>query len=343
MSLRVGFTFDLRDDYIAKGFSKVAAAEFDTIETIDGIETALVDNGFSVEKIGNVEKLVQRLAQSGPKQWDIVFNICEGVAGIGRESQVPCLLEAYGIPYVFSSSEVMTAAMDKAMAKRVVREVGIPTAEFRVVREIDDAYSVDLSFPLFLKPVAEGTSKGVSESSRVMDRASLVCKAEELLKQFNQPVLVETFLPGREFTVGIVGTGSAARVVGVVEIVMKQGADAWAYTLRNKEESMEEFLPAGDRAGADAAHTALKAWRALGCRDGGRIDIRLDEGQVPNFLEANAIPGLKPDYSELPILAAMNGMDFRTLIGCIMSSALERYNLGDYRKGKDVNFRPHAR
>ena len=217
--MRVGLTYDLYDDYIAQGFSPEQASEFDVAATIDAIEGAVRDNGHEVERIGGIRALVPALAAG--KRWDLVFNICEGVSGIAREAQVPALLEAYGIPFTFSTADVLVVAMDKALAKMVVRAAGVPTPDFAVVRSARDLPAVNLPYPLFVKPLAEGTSKGVQETSRVADRQGLTAKCLEVLRDYKQPALVETFLPGTEFTVGLVGAGARRRVIGVCEIQLQ--------------------------------------------------------------------------------------------------------------------------
>src|SRR5579871_5667826 len=173
----IGFTYDLREDYLAAGFSDEQAGEFDVIETIDAVEGALRHHGHEVERIGGIKPLVEALAAG--KRWPLIWNMCEGVSGVAREAQVPALLEAYGIPFVFSSADVLVTAMDKAMAKLAVRAAGVPTPDFVVVRSARDLQAVKLPYPLFVKPLAEGTSKGVKESSRVTSRAQLTAKALE--------------------------------------------------------------------------------------------------------------------------------------------------------------------
>lgn len=323
--MNVGFTYDLRDDYIAQGFSEEESAEFDNQETIDSIAQALLDNGFAVERIGNIKALTLALAEG--RRWDIVFNICEGVAGIGREAQVPALLEAYDIPYTFSSSDVMVLTMNKALAKCVIRENKIPTPAFLTARKIEDLNNLDLTFPLFVKPIAEGTSKGVSEKSRVVSKKALVEACSYIWKAYDQTALIESFLPGREFTVGLIGTGKRARVIGLLEIEYKEGAEKWCYSYRNKVACFEEFSKPLNADVDQICALALNSWLALECRDAGRVDIRLDENGIANFIEVNPLAGLKPDYSELPILAAKSGINYSELVGLIMEEALSRYGL----------------
>ena len=322
--MRVGLTFDLRDHYLALGHGLEETAEFDRPETIDAIEGAIRRLGHGTERIGTVRDLASALVAG--ERWDLVFNIAEGLNGIGREAQVPALLDAYAIPYTFSDTMVMAMALHKPVAKRVVRDNGVPTAPFRVVEADADAIALDLAYPLFVKPIAEGTGKGISPASRVETRDSLVRACRALLDRFRQPVLVETFLPGREFTVGIAGTGKAAELLAVMEIGFKAGAEAAAYSFVNKEECEDriEYRLAGDAEAEAAGRIALAAWRALGCRDAGRVDLRSDAHGAPHFLEVNPLAGLHPVHSDLPIMCALAGIGYDRLIGLILESAGRR-------------------
>jgi D-alanine-D-alanine ligase len=320
--LRIGLTYDLRDDYLAAGFSDEEAGEFDAPETIEAIEGAIRRHGDETVRIGGLKALVAALARG--ERWDLVFNVCEGVSGIAREAQVPALLEGYGIACTFSSADVLVVAMDKALAKLVVRAHGVFTPDFAVVRSARDLQSIALPYPLFVKPLAEGTSKGVRETSRVQDRAGLTARVLDVLRTHRQPALVETYLPGREFTVGLLGTGAEARVIGVSEIGFKPEADQSAYSYRNKMESLEQQSRAEGPLAETVAACALSAWRALGCRDAGRIDIRCDAEGRPAFIECNPLAGLRPGWSELTILAEQAGMSYDALIGGILDEASAR-------------------
>lgn len=325
--MRVGLTFDLREHYLAQGYGLEETAEFDRPETIAAIEAALGRLGFATERIGTVRQLAARLVAG--ERWDLVFNLAEGLNGIGREAQVPALLDAYGIPYCFSDPLVMALTLHKAMAKRVVRDAGVPTADFAVVERLADLARLDLPYPLFAKPLAEGTGKGVTPASRAGSPTALRRVCRQLLQRFNQPVLVETYLPGREFTVGIAGTGAEAEVLGVMEVVLTERAESGVYSYVNKEECESRVLYrlARDAEGVQAGRVALAAWRALGCRDGGRVDIRSDAAGRPHFLEVNPLAGLHPEHSDLPILCGLAGIGFDALIGRIMQSALKRHGL----------------
>lgn len=324
MKLRIGVTYDLRSDYLAMGYGEEETAEFDSEVTIEAICDALAAQGFEPVRIGNVRRLIDALSRG--ERWDAVFNFCEGLKGLGREAQVPALLDVFDIPYVFSDTVTMALCLDKAMAKRVVRDSGVPTADFAVIERIDDVEEIALPFPLFLKPVAEGSGKGVNVRSKVDDAPALRRVAADLLIRFDQPVLAERFLPGREFTVAILGTGADARVLGVSEIVPKPNWVGNGYGYENKEYWHDKVdIVGADPASAKAAgDVALAAWRALRCRDGGRVDIRNDANGRPNFLEVNPVAGLRPEYSDMCFIAAREGLSYRDLIARIMDGFLAR-------------------
>ena len=325
--LTVGLTYDLRADYLADGYSEEETAEFDSPVTVEGIEGALQQLGFRTERIGHVRNLTQRLASG--RRWDLVFNIAEGLRGFGRESVVPALLEAYDLPYTFSDPLVLALSLHKGMTKRVIRDLGIPTPDFAVVHDEAEIEAVDLPYPLFAKPVAEGTGKGVTAASKIADPGELAGRCRELLARYRQPVLVERFLPGREFTVGITGTGREAEVVAVMEVMLTAQAEKDVYSYVNKEECEERvtYRLAADPVGVEAGQVALRAWRGLGCRDAGRLDVRADGHGRPSFMEVNPLAGLHPHHSDLPILCRMAGVEFPALIERIMRSALHRAGL----------------
>ena len=325
--MKIGLTYDLRSEYLAAGYSEEDTAEFDRDDTVDAIEGALRSLGHQTARIGRASQLIQRLADG--ERWDLVFNICEGLSGPSRESQVPAILDVYGIPATFADAAVMALCLNKAWAKLAVAAAGVATARQWVVRRPQDVQAIHADFPLIAKPIAEGTGKGITGASVIRDNASLTRQCAMLLDRFQQPVLVETFLPGREFTVGLVGTGDAARVLGTLEIVLLQTAEADVYSYLNKEdcETRVEYRlvsPAEDELVARAEAAALTAWRALDCRDAGRIDLRTDSNGQPKFIEANPLAGLHPEHSDLPMLATALGMPYTDLIRVIVDSAAAR-------------------
>ncbi len=322
--MQIGFTYDLKDDYLREGFTADQAAEFDSTETIDGIAAVLTAAGHNVDRIGGGKALVGRLAAG--ERWDMVFNIAEGMNGTAREAMVPALLEAYGIPFTFASAAVLALCLDKAACKRVVASFGFKTAPFAEVKTLTDVDKITMPYPLFAKPVAEGTSKGITGLSKVDSRQELTKTCSELLTRYRQSVLVEKFLPGREFTVGILGTGSRARIVGNIEIIYGDKAEKGIYSYANKANYQDRitYVYATDAVARKTEETALAIYRCLDIRDAGRVDMRLDDDGEPCFIEVNPLAGLNPSVSDLPIIAYKQGMTFNRLIGEIVASACER-------------------
>ena len=320
----VGITYDLRDDYLAVGYGLEETAEFDRLDTIEAIDQTLQRLGYTTERIGHVRHLAARLVTGA--RWDLVFNIAEGLYGFGREAQVPALLDAYAIPYTFSDPLVLALALHKGMSKHVMRALGVPTADFLALETLAEVERCTLPLPLFAKPVAEGTGKGISAASTVYTHQELLTVCSQLLGTYSQPVLVETFLPGREFTVGIIGTGAKARTVGVMEVLLLDQAEPAAYSYANKAhyETRVRYRLVDDAAARQARDIALRVWQSFGCRDGGRVDLRCAADGQPHCLEVNPLAGLHPVHSDLPILCTLVGIDYDTLIGMIMASALER-------------------
>lgn len=325
--MRIGMTYDLRDDYLAAGMSEEETAEFDKLDTIEAIEQVITAAGHETVRIGNVTSLVTQLAKN--ERWDLVFNIAEGVHGFGREAQVPALLDAYQVPYVFSGPLVQAMTLHKGIAKHVVRDSGLPTPAFAVINCPGDIAGVRLPYPLFAKPVAEGTGKGINATSKITDSKMLQTTCAELLTNFKQPVLVETFLPGREFTVGIVGNGEDARSLGVLEVVLLADSEPEVYSYHNKAffANLVEYHAVDDAEAQKAVEVALACYRVLGCNDAGRVDLRSDGQGLPHFIEINSLAGLHPEISDLSILADKHGINYQQLIGSIIDAAIKRLGL----------------
>jgi len=320
--MRVALVYDLRDDYRALGFSEEEIAEFDNVGTIDELAGALEALGCEVERVGRGQALAARFVSG--ERFDLVFSIAEGVKGRSREAQVAALCELFDQPYLFSDPLTMAVSLDKAVAKRLVRDAGVPTPAFAVAETSASELAGWEHFPAFVKPLAEGTGKGCEAASLVHDAGELAAAATRVIERYRQPALVEHYLSGREFTVGIVGNGQEARVLGVCEILLKEQAEANVYSLHNKElcEDLVIYAPADDGEARLAGTRALEAYWALECRDAARIDFRSDAKGEPYFLEANPLAGLNPWHSDLPILAAQNGVEFVALIGMILDAGL---------------------
>lgn len=322
--MKVGITYDLRTDYLAMGYSETETAEFDKADTIEGIEAAIRSFGHETDRIGHLRNLMGRLVAG--ESWDLVFNIAEGLYGFGREAQVPALLDAWRINYTFSDPLVLSLSLHKGMTKRVLRDLGLRTPDFVVVESDEDIAGVHLPFPLFAKPVAEGTGKGVSAMSKINDAAQLDRACRQLLRDHHQPVLVEEYLSGREFTVGIVGTGKRARALGTMEIVLRSNAEDGGYSYENKDkyEDRVDYVLVDDAMAKEAEELAVAAWRGLGCRDAGRIDLRANAQGKVSLIELNPLAGLNPTHSDLPILCRKLGIPFNQLVGWILEEAMLR-------------------
>lgn len=327
--MNIGLTYDLRSKYLAQGYDEESTAEFDRDDTIDAIEQTLQSLGHATFRIGTHYELVRQLSEG--KRWDLVFNIAEGLYGIGREAQVPAVLDAFQIPYTFSDPMVMSLTLHKAMTKRIIRDAGLPTPDFALLEHPQDIASVDFPPPYFIKPVAEGTGKGITSASIIHEWKELAARIAALIRTSRQRVLVERFLPGREFTVGIIGTGPHAEVLGTIEVVLRDNAEPGVYSYVNKEqcEELVEYRlvrPEKDPSVEEAESISLAAWKILECRDGGRIDLRCDERGRPQFMEVNPLAGLHPEHSDLPIICNLLGIPYIKLIEKILTSACERIN-----------------
>ena len=328
MKLRVGITYNLKKDFTKQENQPIDfLEEFDAEETIDAIREALESEGHEVIKLGGDTGLIDRLKQDSV---DIVFNIAEGLEGRNREAHIPALLEFLHIPYTGSDPLTLSLTLDKAMAKRIVMSQNVPTPRFKKVDRMEDLDGLDLRYPLFVKLCYEGSSKGVRLDSKISDHLSLIKKARGLLDHYGSPLLVEEFVSGPEFTVGILGNEDPF-VLGVMQIEMKgQSPEESIYSLEMKREWEEKVRyhcpPSIDQnLLKKIEEVALRAYRALECRDVSRVDIRVGGNSTPYFLEVNPLPGLSPVYGDLVIMARSMGWDYARLVKTIFHHALKRY------------------
>jgi D-alanine-D-alanine ligase len=299
-------------------------AEFDKQETVDALDSALRKIGFETEQVGNCFQLVEALASG--KRWDLVFNIAEGLYGDGRESVVPAILDQYKIPYVFSGPVIMGVSLNKYLTRLIVSAAGVPVSPGMLISELSEIEKCNLTYPLFIKPVSEGTGKGITEKSLVNNKIELIEMAEWILTRFNQPALVEEYLPGREFTVGVIGTGEESFYIGGMEIFCK---DNLPYSVEVKENYQEycSYTLINESLTKGCKKVALNVWKALGCVDAGRVDLKADRSGRICFIEVNPLAGLNRVHSDLPILSRMCGVEYQSLIEMIMKASLKRHNL----------------
>jgi D-alanine-D-alanine ligase len=315
-------------------------AEWDSVETIDAVARALGRHG-QVIRLEATDDFPQRLRDARP---DIVFNIAEGLRGPNREAHVPAICEFYGIPYSGSDPFTLALCLDKARTKEILRAHGVPTADWWLVRGVSDVTAIldqPITFPLFAKPVHEGSSKGITERNFVAARDQFAPVVLELLERYQQPVIVERYLAGAEFTCGVLGNGAEARVLPIVGMnfgTLPKGAlpiygfeAKWVWD--RPEQPLQIFeCPAriAEPLRAEIEHVVLRTFHALGCRDWSRVDVRLDgEGQV-NVVEVNPLPGILPDPADnscLPKSARAAGLDYDALIGACLQAAAARHGV----------------
>ncbi len=319
--MKVGLTFDLRSWYIDRGYSMDETAEFDKQETVDALENSLKLMGHETEPIGNAFQLIEALAAG--KRWDMVFNIAEGLYGDGRESVVPAILDQYKIPYVFSGPVIMGISLNKHIAKLVVSSAGVPVSPGILISSLKDLDKYNLEFPLFVKPVSEGTGKGITEKSLVKSEAELNEMVKWILTEFRQPALVEEYLPGREFTVGIVGYAEDAVAIGGMEVICVNNLP-YSVEVKENYQNYCTYKPLDEDIIDECKSVALSAWRALDAVDAGRVDLKADRNGRICFIEANPLAGLNPVHSDLPILSRMYGIQYQTLMEMIMKAAIRR-------------------
>ena len=323
--LRIGFTHNMKR-VDSKGGDD-AEAEYDAPETIEAICQALESYGHIVLPFEATADL-PRLLMDSPV--DLVFNIAEGVEGRNREAAVPALCELMGIPYTGSDAATLSIALDKALSKKVLRQHGILTPEFQLMETGRERLSSKLVFPLIVKPNQEGSSKGVSAHASVVDdEISLRAVVRDLLEKYRQPALVEHYVAGREFTVGLLGD-KRPRVLPAMEILFLDKDNprpVYDYQIKQEWEKYVYYQCPAQLSPAETKaieRVARDTFEALDCRDVARVDLRMDAGGDFYVLEVNPLPGLTPEYSDLCLIAKAANIDYRSLIGEILSGGLKR-------------------
>ncbi len=309
-------------------------AEWDTVGTIDAVAHALS----MFNDVTLVEANMDAYEKLRTGGFDIVFNIAEGMNGVSREAHVPAMLEFLGLPYTGSDPLTLATCLDKARTKEILDYHGIPTSRFVVAESFEKAVSAGLNYPLFVKPLHEGSSKGIYNSSYVTDPYLLRLEVQRILSDYSQPALVEEYLPGQEFTVALLGNGSELRVLPPVEInfssLPSEALPVYSYEAKwlwdTKNSPIEIFrCPAQIDKSIEKKieETCRATFEVLRCRDWCRIDLRLDAKGEPNVLEVNPLPGILPDPEEhscFPMASRAAGMDYNQMINSVLSTALKR-------------------
>jgi len=312
-------------------------AEWDSRDTVNAVRDALAEF-HTVTMIGADHNAFEKLKDTKP---DIVFNVAEGFFGVSREAQIPAMLDMLNIPYTGSDPSTLAICLDKARTKEILSFHHIPTPKFLVIDQVGDLKEFALQFPIIVKPNAEGSSKGIFTSSFVKNFADLEIEVERVLNEYDQSALLEEFLPGREFTVAMLGNGRETEVLPIVEINYSEFPEDFIpiysyeakWILDTKENPLDVFsCPAKLSLELERKikNVCLATYKVLRCKDWSRIDIRLDASGEPNIIEINPLPGILPDPKDnscYPKAARTAGMDYTTLLNKVLFTAAKRYNL----------------
>jgi len=329
--MRIGLAFDLKTSVIGYDTVEDSLEEYDSPETVDIIERTLAGAGYDVLRLGGGEEFLDAVRR---EKVSIVFNIAEGRGNYrSREAQVPSILEMLGIPYTGSDPLTLSVCLDKPVTKALIAAENIATPAWFVLQGIDDITRArwnKFSFPVILKPAFEGSSKGIRLTSLAHDIAQAKQEAERIMSDYHQPVMVEEFINGDEVTVGIIGNHPPC-FAGIMRIVPRKKTENFVYSLEVKRDYLNQVdyecpaqLP--NEVLKKIEQASLASFRILGCRDVTRIDFRLDKSGTPYFIEANPLPGLGT-YSDLIIMANLQGRTHESVILSILKAALERYSL----------------
>ncbi len=312
-------------------------AEWDTWETINALKDSL-EQFHNVTLVEANEDAFNRFRELQP---DIVFNIAEGAYGVSREAQIPAMLDMLQIPYTGSDALTLGICLDKARTKEILSYYGIPNAKFKVADNIEDIKNLSFDFPLMVKPVCEGSSKGIYSSSFVRNEDELYSEVNRITNEYNQSALIEEFLPGREFTIAILGNGSDTRILPIIEIVYDRYPEGivplYSYEakwiLDTKESEFDVFdCPANIDPVLEEKikKIALDTYNVLRCKDWSRVDVRLDKNGEPSVIEINPLPGIIPDPTEnssFPKAARAAGMTYEDMINSVLYAAAQRYSI----------------
>ncbi len=328
--MKIGLSYDLKETFagLTAGQPEDAFEEYDSAETVEALKCAIEAGGHEVVKLGGGFNFLNRVLNT---KVDFVFNISEGLGSYrSREAQVPSVLEMLGIPYSGADPQCLAVCLDKHLTKKIVSWEGIPTPKWQVVDggKLKSTDWKDCPYPAFIKPVWEGSSKGIRLKSLVRDAGEMESMVSNLWRQYRQPVLIEEFVSGEEVTVGLVGN-SPPEVMGIMRVIPRQKTSEFVYSLevkRDYENLVDYECPA--KLEKDTLQRireySLKAFEVLECRDFARVDFRISRSGTPYFLEINPLAGLNPRSSDIVIMARLCGIGYNELIGSILKAALER-------------------
>jgi len=263
---------------------------------------------------------------------DLVFNLCNGIQGTSKLAQLPALLEFANIPYTGSSILGHTLAINKIYSSSIFKATNIPTPKFIPIYHVNQFNSLEIEFPILVKPSDEGSSRGIHQDSLVFDMDSLIKKVSEELQIYNPPIMLNEYIEGREFSIGIIGNGEDITVLPIQEVDLSNLPDGfkkfYSFEVKayHKDKTVYHIPPKLTEEESELLiNTAKKAYRVLGLRDYARVDIILKDG-VGYVLEINSLPGLMKGKSSLYRMAEATDLGYEGLIFKIVDTALKRYN-----------------
>ena len=322
----VGLTYNVKGNIQSE--VEDIEAEYDSIETINNLKETLEQLNCKVILLEADRQIFSKLENL---KFDIIFNIAEGIYGRGREGQIPAILDFYKIPYTGSDSTTLCVGLDKALTKRLLSTIKVKTPQFQLVDNPFAKIDEYLKYPLIVKPNAQGSSKGIHDFAVAHDLKEAEALVKGNIKTYEEPLLVEEYIEGREFTIGVLGNGSDKRVFHPMEIIYKdkgQVENIYSYNVKKDyKEYIEYICPAvlKKEIEAEMMETAERIYDLMECRDFSRIDFRLSKENEVYFIEINPLPGLAMGYSDYPMLAGFCGVEYKTLIKSILNSTLKRY------------------
>lgn len=325
-ALQIGIVYNLKKGIKTEVIDE--EAEYDSIDTVLAIKAALETQGHNVILLEADKSLPDKLRDT---HIDIAFNIAEGFGGRCREAQVPAILNFYGIPYTGSDETTLCIALDKALTKKLLSLHKIRTPKYILISPEKTKISLNLKYPVIVKPNAEGSSKGISDKSIVKSAKELRALVNKNLNLYRSSMLAEEYIEGREFTVGIIGNGKDTKVLPPMEIIYKKETQenfhVYSYNVKqNYKEYIDYKCPASltEEQEKEMIDMSAKIYDILGCRDFSRIDYRMSEDGKIYFIEINPLPGLAPGYSDYPMLAEKSGIEYTVLVNSILQAALSR-------------------
>ena len=330
---RVGISYNLKHKSTGKSVDE--NAEYDNIETIEAIISAIEKTGCSCIKLEANQSFIDNLKKYNP---DIIFNIAEGTGGRGREAQITAILNFLNLPFTGSDETTLCISLDKTLSKKLVNLSGIKTPKYLLIHPNDDINNFpefnNLRFPVIVKPNAEGSSKGIIGSTVAENIDELLTMLKNKFEVYNQSMLIEEFIKGREFTVGVMGN-TDIKVFRPMEIIIGESAEnngykIYSYDVKTQFEKYVSYSCPSDiseQKEQEIINTSERIYRLLECRDFARIDFILSEDNTLYFIEINPLPGLAPGYSDFPMLAQYNGVSYDELIKLVLNEGLKRNNL----------------